>query len=84
MKYILTLYQSLNEIMPCAVTCMDPEITMLSEVSQAKANIIWYHLYIESEQGYKWAIYKTEIDFTDMKIKLMVTKGDKSGDKLEG
>lgn len=40
MKYILTLYQSLNEIMPCAVTCMDPEITMLSEVSQAKANII--------------------------------------------
>ena len=36
-----------NEIVPFATTWMDLEIIILSEVSQTKKNIIWYHLYVE-------------------------------------
>ena len=43
-----------NEIVASAATWIDLEISILSEVSQRKTNIIWYHLYIESKKGYKW------------------------------
>ena len=32
-----------------AAIWMDLEIIILSEVSQTKTNIIWYHLYVESK-----------------------------------
>ena len=35
--------------MPFAATWMDPEITILSEISQRKTNVIWYHLYVDSK-----------------------------------
>ena len=41
-----------HEIMPLAATWMDLEISILSEVNQA--NIVWYHLYVESKKWYKW------------------------------
>ena len=54
MWYIYTMeyYSAIkkNEIMPFAATWMDIEIIILSEVSQTKANIIWYHLYVESKK----------------------------------
>ena len=51
-----------NEIMPFAVTWMDLEIVILSEVSQRKTNIIWYRLYVESKKNdTNELIYKTEI-----------------------
>ena len=34
--------------MPFAATWMDLEIITVSEVSQRKTNIIWYHSYVES------------------------------------
>ena len=34
----------MNEIMPLAATWMNLEIIILSEVSQTKTTIIWYHL----------------------------------------
>ena len=39
-----------NEVMPFAATWMDLEIIILSEVSQTKTNIIWYHLYVDSKK----------------------------------
>ena len=51
-----------NKIMPFAVTWMDLEIIILSEVSQTKTNI-WYRLYAESKKnGRNELIYKTEIE----------------------
>ena len=47
--------------MKIAATWMDLEIIMLSEVSQMKANIIWYHLYVEyKKKNTNEFIYKTE------------------------
>ena len=68
-----------NEIMPFASTWMDLEIIVLSEVSQTKANIIWYRLYVESKKNdTNELIYKTN-RLTDLEIKLMVTKGEMWG-----
>ena len=41
-----------SKIMPCAATWIQPEIIILSEVR--KTNIIWYHLYVESQIWHKW------------------------------
>ena len=50
-----------NEIMPFAATWMDIDIIILSEASQTKTNIIWYHFYVESKKSDKSElIYKTE------------------------
>ena len=48
--------------MPSAATWMNPEIAILSEVSQTETDI-WYHLYVESKKkGANWLIYKTKIE----------------------
>ena len=39
-----------NEIMSFAVTWMDLEIVILSEVRQKNTNIILYHLYVEFKE----------------------------------
>ena len=36
--------------LPFAATRMDLEIIILSEISQRKTNIIWYHPYVESKK----------------------------------
>ena len=62
-----------NEIMPFAATWIDLEIIILSEVSQTKTNIIWYHLYD------MWNLKKLQNRnrLTDIENKLMVTKGER-------
>ena len=54
MWYIYTMEYypaiKMNEIMPFAVTWIDIEMIILSEVIQRKTNIIWYHLSVESEK----------------------------------
>ena len=63
---------------------MDLEI-ILSEESQTKTNIIWYHLYVESnKKWYKWTYLQNRNWFTDLEIKLMVTKGEMEEDDQLG
>ena len=67
-----------NEIMPLAATWMDLEITILSEVSQTKTNIIWYHLYVEYKKMIQMNLYlQNRNRLTDIENKLIVTKGER-------
>ena len=38
-----------NEIMPFTITWMYLESIILNEIRKRKANIVWYHLYVESK-----------------------------------
>ena len=71
MEYYLAIKK--NEIMPFAAKWMYLEIIILSEVSQTKTNIIWYHLYD------MWNLKKLQNRnrLTDIENKLMVTKGER-------
>ena len=67
-----------NEIMPLATTWMDLEIILLSEISQAKTVIIWYHLYMESKKKRcKWTYLQNRNRPTDIENKLMVPKRER-------
>ena len=46
MEYDLAIKK--NETIPSAVSWMHLEIFILSKVSQRKANIMWYNLYVKS------------------------------------
>ena len=51
-----------NKIMPFAATWMDQE-TIHTDGSQAKTNIIWYYLYVESKKDdTNEVIYHTDLD----------------------
>ena len=49
--YAMEYYSAIkkNEIMPFVATWMDLEMIILSEVTQRKTSIIWYHVYVESK-----------------------------------
>ena len=66
--------------MPFAATWMDMEIIRLSEVSQRKTNIIWYHFYVESrKKSHKWTYLQNRNRLTDLENKLMVMGGRVEG-----
>ena len=50
-----------DEILPFAVTWMDLEGIMLSEIRQKKTNTVWYHLRVESKK------YNTLVNITKKK-----------------
>ena len=66
-----------------AATWINLEIIILSEVKQRKKNIIWDHLYVESNNNdAKELIDKIETN-TDFKTNLMVTIGETVGGREE-
>ena len=85
--YTMEYYSAIkkNEVMPFAATQVDLEIIILSEVSQRKTNIIWYHLYMESlKNDTNELVYKTETDSQIQKTNLWLPngKGGRGKDKL--
>ena len=57
-------------IMPFAATWMDPEVIILSEISQTeKDNIIWHHLYVDSKKWYNWTYVQNGNRLTDIEHK---------------
>ena len=73
-----------NEMISFIATGMDPKIVILSEVSQRKTSIIWYHLFEESKKFYKWTYLENGNRFTDIENKLMVTKEDEGERYIRG
>ena len=69
-----------NEIMSFVATWMDPEIIILSEVSQRQeTNIMWHCLHVESKKVITdELVYKTEMDI-HTENKCILTKGEKVG-----
>ena len=65
-----------KEIKPFVATWMNLETIILSEVSQWKTNIVWYHLYVESKKGKKWSHLQDRNKLMDFE-KLRVTKRDR-------
>ena len=61
-----------------------PRSIILSEVRLRKANAIWYHLYVESKEWYKWTYLQNRNRLIEIENKLMVTKGKGRGNKLRG
>ena len=51
-----------TEILPFAATCMDLKSITLSDISQRKTNIVWYHLHVESKKYNKLVNNKKEAD----------------------
>ena len=55
-----------NEIMPFSATWMDLEFIKLTEVSQRKTNIIWYHLYVKSKKMIQINLFTQNIDIENI------------------
>ena len=60
------------------------EMILLSEVSQTKTNIMWYHFHLSccgesKKKWYKWNYIQTKNRWTDRENKLVVTKRGKRG-----
>ena len=71
--------------MSFAATWMDLETTILSEVSQIKTNIIWYHSYVESKKKkkwYQWTYIQNRNRCIDIKTNIWLPKQQVRGDKL--
>ena len=67
--------------MPFATTRMDLEVVILSEVSQIKASITRYHLYVESKKYYKWTYLQSRNRVRDAESK---SYGYQVGQRGEG
>ena len=69
-------------VMPFLATKMDPEIIILSEVSQREKDMLRHHLYMETKKWYEGPYLQNRV--TDIENKLMATKRESRGrDKLE-
>ena len=82
-NYTMEYYSAIkNESMPSAPTWMELEIIILSEVTQRKRNIIWYHLYIEYKKLYKWIYLQNKETHRCLKQTYGYQKRQQWGSKL--
>ena len=70
-------------MMPLAVTWMDLEIVILSEVSQIENDKYHDTAFMQYlKKVYKWVYLQNRNKITDVENKFIVTKGERGGDKL--
>ena len=67
--------------MPFAVTWLDLEIVILSEVSQTKTNIIQCCLYVDSKDIVQMSL-SSKHRIADVENKILVTKGYRGGSRV--
>ena len=72
MEYYSTM--KMNEMMLFAATWMQLEGIILSEVSERKTNISWYHLHVESKIWHKWTYLWNINRLTDIENRLVIAK----------
>ena len=80
-----------SEILPFAMTWMQLESIMLSEISQRKTKTIWFHSYVDFKKQNKWAKGKKRErergkprnGLLTIENKLMVIRGDVGGEMGE-
>ena len=65
-------YSAITEWSNAICSNMDEPRNYHTKCSQAKTNIMWDHLHVESKKLYKWRYLQNEL--TDIEKKLMVTK----------
>ena len=60
--YTMEYYSAIKkkEIMPFAATWLDLESVVLSEVSQTKASVICFHLYVESKNVIQMKLFEKQ------------------------
>ena len=80
----MQLINKKNEIMPLAATCMDLEMIILTEVSQRKANTIWYLLHVESKKDDTNELIDNTERLTNTENKCLVTKRERAGGRERG
>ena len=79
--YAVEYYSALKRMKYChLLQWMDLMVIILSEVSQTKTNIMWYHLHVESNTKWCRQTYlQNRNRLTDFENELLVTKGQQWG-----
>ena len=70
-----------DEIMPFAAIWLDLKLVILSDVSQRKTNM-WYCIYVESKQWYRWTYLQNRNRITDVKTNVQLPRGKREMEKL--
>ena len=76
MEYYLAMKK--NKVMPFSAIWTDPEITILSKVSQRQISYDVTYMW-NLKRWYTWAYLQNRKRATDVENTLMVTKGEKGG-----
>ena len=80
--YTMEYYSDIknNEIIPCATTQMDLDITTVNEVRKRKANTIWYNLwYVESKIQLQFSYLQNRYRLTENREQTVVAKREWDG-----
>ena len=74
-----------NDIMPFVAIWMDPEIIILSKISQKeKDKYIWHHIYVEPKIWHKWTYLWNRNKLTDIeRTDLCLLRGRRCGGRTD-
>ena len=78
--HIMEYYSAIKRTkMPFAATWLDLEIILLTEIRKIKTNIIWSHLYVESNIWHKQTYLQNRNRPTDIENRLVIARAGGEG-----